>query len=1363
MNKQYKILTVLLLLFPLFANAQYPVGSPVAINGQLRVQGNFLVNECGTPVQLRGMSADSPAPSCASVAGLAVLDNEWKIDVLRMAVYNRTYWPGPDDLIGGYVTDRPRWKAWVDNMVEETGKRGIYCMIDWHILYRGDPMFDVNDAIEFWDYMATEHSGKKHVIYEICNEPNGNKPDGNPVDWARVKEYADIIIPRIRQRDPNTVIIVGSPDWSTGVDKAADNPLQYSDIMYAYHFYAGTHDANGDNSNKIKIEYAMGKGLAIFVTEWGMTNASGGGGIYEAESQVWVDWMREKKIGWVNWHWSDWHEGSSALGATSENKTACDLGRWSDLTPSGHWAKQRISTPDDFSCGGTPYPVVTSSGTATGTVGQAFSYQITASNSPSSYGASGLPAGVTVNTSTGLLNGTPTIAGTYNATVTATNAGGHGTKGVTISIAGDPNPPCTAPIVAFTSTPPAINQTIESAWSIAPARTIDNLITGTRSADYTGRWRALYTSTHLYMLVEVGDGTPTNDSGTSWWEDDVVEIFIDGNNSKGFSYDGVDDFQYGFRWNDAVVKTGSNSVTNTTGIAFNMYAAGTGYTLEVSIPWSTIGFNPAVGKVIGLDVGVDDDDNGGVKEAQLASFATNGSAWTNPGIFGTVPLANSCGTTGAPVVSSSGTANGTLGSAFSYTITASNSPTSYGASGLPAGLTVNTSTGLISGTPTTAGTFNTTVTATNAGGTGSKVVTVSITSGCTSPVIAFTSTPPSVNQTIESAWLNTPARNINNAVSGTRPADYTGQWRALYTSTHLYMLVEVGDGTRINDSGTNWWEDDAVEIFIDGNNNKGMSYDNVDDFQYGFRWNDAVVKTGTSSVANTTGITFSMFASGTGYALEVSIPWSTIGFMPSTGKAIGFDVAVDDDDNSGTRDSQLTSFATDGSAWTNPGIFGTVPLSNSCQTGSAVAIPGTMEAESYTAMSGIQTEACTDTGGGLNVGYFETNDWLDYSVNVASSGTYNLSFRVASGVSSGGNLILRNGTTTLCTITVPVTGGWQTWTTVNATVNLSAGLQTLRLTTSTGGINVNWVQFATATASFTNRWLFNNSGANAVAGRTAAVLANAAGYSSSNKKEGTHSLNLATSTTAYADLSTVNLTNTFTLAFWLYNPGTQIHQNYVIASTSDASPVAGFYVNVNRWETNDGSITIRSSNGTTSSYITAPAGSFPFNAWNSLVITGNMTTGVGKIYVNGVEKASGTLQSGMSVNKQMWLGAMLNQAWNTWHGQMDDVQTYDRVLTLNQIQRIYNTGNPAARIASASIETETASEQLSAFHLYPNPSDGNVTIEGRGWLKIFKMNGKELYSNFIDGKEQINTLGKGFYLVQFKDQSGMLVKKLMIK
>jgi endoglucanase len=122
-----------------------------------------------------------------------------------------------------------------------------------------------------------------------------------------------------------------------------------------------------------------------------------------------------------------------------------------------------------------------------------------------------------------------------------------------------------------------------------------------------------------------------------------------------------------------------------------------------------------------------------------------------------------------------------------------------------------------------------------------------------------------------------------------------------------------------------------------------------------------------------------------------------------------------------------------------------------------------VEAENYTTMSGVQKETTTDTGGGQNVGYIDANDWMTYSINVPTAGTYALQFRVAS-LNGGGQISLQQGTTTLGTVAVPATGGWQTWTTISSTVSLKAGQQDIRISAPVGGYNLNWWSFAASSA-----------------------------------------------------------------------------------------------------------------------------------------------------------------------------------------------------------------------------------------------------------------------------------------------------------
>jgi endoglucanase len=135
------------------------------------------------------------------------------------------------------------------------------------------------------------------------------------------------------------------------------------------------------------------------------------------------------------------------------------------------------------------------------------------------------------------------------------------------------------------------------------------------------------------------------------------------------------------------------------------------------------------------------------------------------------------------------------------------------------------------------------------------------------------------------------------------------------------------------------------------------------------------------------------------------------------------------------------------------------------------AIPGKVEAESYAAYNNVEATQMivATTDGGLKMGYNSVGDWYDYSVNVATAGTYTVDFRVANGSAATGQFQLLSGTTVLAIVDVPVTGSWETFTTISKPVNFTtAGPQTIRIYTVVAGVDYNWINFSQATPILTS-------------------------------------------------------------------------------------------------------------------------------------------------------------------------------------------------------------------------------------------------------------------------------------------------------
>ncbi len=498
-----------------------------------------------------------------------------------------------------------------------------------------------------------------------------------------------------------------------------------------------------------------------------------------------------------------------ALSVIDDGATAArDWGDKSTWTPS----LNLYGTP-----GAGPPPTVTSASLASGVIGDPFSYQITATQTPTRYGATGLPAGVSVNTVNGLISGAPTESGVFNLVVSATNIGGTGTKNVTLTVA------ASGPIASFTWS--TIGGTQLSGVPFAAtltakdfaARTVTSfngnstviaqgtgttaaivLITecGTNSPDYfeiqnvgnvaantagwfiipndatgmgTGGLNSIHPAWPLPATIAPGQVIVVNEATPGVYAPSInwSGFTFGGGNRNGWCMlcDGTGAVRDFVGWgytaaNITAINIPSVTVGSTTYTNIRVLAAqwsGNGATAinfqGIKTRGGTTDLNTAVDWTEGAS-----DANKGIQNTGLtvpfipppptytvtpSSVTLTSGVWSGnlsiTSVVNTIHLVanDGAGHTGnsnnfnvaaapPPVITSPNTARAVVGGAFSYQITATNLPTSYNASGLPAGLTVSTSTGLISGTPSAAGVAIVSLSATNSGGPGGRTLSLDV-------------------------------------------------------------------------------------------------------------------------------------------------------------------------------------------------------------------------------------------------------------------------------------------------------------------------------------------------------------------------------------------------------------------------------------------------------------------------------------------------------------------------------------------------------------------------------------------------------------------------------------------------------------
>ncbi|MFR7374917.1 MAG: glycoside hydrolase family 5 protein [Roseburia faecis] len=290
--------------------------------GRLHVKGTKLVDKKGHEVQLRGVSTHGLSwyPQYVNDKCFAQLHDKWGANVVRLAMYTEEY----NGYCSGDAKNRSDLKKLIKKGVKLAKKHKMYVIVDWHILSDGNPNSHKKEAKAFFREMSREFKGYNNVIYEICNEPN------NGTSWKEIKSYAKSVISTIRKNDKKAVIVVGTPTWSQDVDQAAADPIKGDNIMYALHFYAATHKTDLRN----KMTAAINKGLPVFVTEYGICDASGNGVIDKKEADRWIQTMDEYGVSYIAWNLSNKQESSSIIKSSCPKVSGF---KKSDLSDEGKW------------------------------------------------------------------------------------------------------------------------------------------------------------------------------------------------------------------------------------------------------------------------------------------------------------------------------------------------------------------------------------------------------------------------------------------------------------------------------------------------------------------------------------------------------------------------------------------------------------------------------------------------------------------------------------------------------------------------------------------------------------------------------------------------------------------------------------------------------------------------------------------------------------------------------------------------------------------------------------------------------------------------------------------------------------------
>jgi len=281
---------------PAFADASTAIAKkagPVSYYGALHTSGGKIIGaKNNKEAMLRGVSLFWSDATGIPYYNKTVIDwtvDNFKIDVFRFAM-GITYYSSDGsttealDKSHAYASAPEGFMNYLDLMVEAAIENDIYIIVDWHS-HRADSEQAI--AKDFFTKVAKKYANVPNVIFEIFNEPVNQ-------GWGTIQSYANAVIPGIRASSEN-LVLVGTPSWSQMTQYGG---VSGTNVGYVLHFYAGTHSQGQYGS---RATQAKSSGNAVFITEWGTTNADGAGSPNASATQQWLTFMDQNNISNCNW------------------------------------------------------------------------------------------------------------------------------------------------------------------------------------------------------------------------------------------------------------------------------------------------------------------------------------------------------------------------------------------------------------------------------------------------------------------------------------------------------------------------------------------------------------------------------------------------------------------------------------------------------------------------------------------------------------------------------------------------------------------------------------------------------------------------------------------------------------------------------------------------------------------------------------------------------------------------------------------------------------------------------------------------------------------------------------------------------